>query len=104
MRGLQHLRSSMFKSSIHKCVRSILHKTRSLLNASRYYDTSEHTEFELWIEKRLQEDYVAVRVQWVVEVIEMTESGAGEAVIVIRAVSVVISHIVSDVADETSDT
>ena len=76
----------------------------SLLNAIRYHDSGKHTEFKIWIEKRLQEDYVAIRVQWVVEVVKVTESGAGEAVIVIRAVSVVISHIVSDVADETSDT
>ena len=103
MQGLQHLCSSVFKSYRHICVRSILHKTQRLLNAIRYYDTSQHTEFELWIEKRLQKRNVAVVIQWVVEVIEMTESGTVSAVIVIRAVAVIISHIVSDIADEPSD-
>ena len=77
----------------------------SLLNAIRYHDSGKHTEFKIWIEKRLQEDYVAIRVQWVVEVVKVTESGAGEAVIVIiRSTidSVVhdITHIASDAADE----
>ena len=103
MQGLQHLCSSVFKSYRHICVRSILHKTQRLLNAIRYYDTSQHTEFELWIEERLQEGYVAIIIEREVEVVEMTERGTVSAVIVIRAVAVIISHIVSDIADEPSD-
>ena len=103
MRGLQHLHSSVFKSYIHICVRSILHVKHSLLKAIKYHDTSEHTKLEIWIEKRLQEDYVAVVIQWVVEVIKVTESGAGEALLS-RPADVVhdITHLASDAADETT--
>ena len=67
------------------------------------YSHNDLTEFELWIEKRLQEGYVAIIIEREVEVVEMTESGTVSAVIVIRTFSVIISHIVSDIADEPSD-
>ena len=67
------------------------------------YSHNDLTEFVFCTEKGFKECNVAIIIERVVEVVEMTKCGTVSAVIVIRAVAVIISHIVSDIADEPSD-